>query len=87
MVYTYLAGAVGHSRSQGAFRALSRGYIHWASGRLNVMDVHTQHPEFCHVRSTMTPSMKTGTYQVYILLGRNGGATSVVSATCECAAG
>ena len=87
MVYTYLAGVVGHSKSEGAFRALSRGYTHWASGRLSVLEVNTCHPEFCHVRSTMKPSMKPGCYQVYILLARNGGVTSVQSAKCECAAG
>lgn len=87
MVYTYLAGFVGHSKSEGAFRALSRGYTHWASGRLSVLEVNTCHPEFCHVCSTMKPSMKPECYQVYILLARNGGVTSVQSATCECAAG
>lgn len=89
LVYTYLAGGVGHdhSESQGAFRALTRGYTHWASGRLSVLEIHTQHPEYCHVRSNMKPSMKTGIYTVYMLLSKNGGVTSVVSATCECAAG
>ena len=34
LVYTYLAGHVGHFGEEGAFRALERGYAHWASGRL-----------------------------------------------------
>lgn len=75
LVYTYLAGTVGHSKTQGAFRVLSCGYTHWASGRLSVIDIHTQHPAFCHVRSTMKPSMKPGVYQVYILLSRGEGPT------------
>ena len=87
MVYTYLAGVVGHSKTQGAFRALSRGYTHWALGRLSALEVNTHHPELCHVRSNMRPSMKPGSYVVYVLLARNGQATSVMSATCDCAAG
>ena len=31
--------------------------------------------------------MKPGSYQVYLLLGRKEVVTSVLSATCECAAG
>ena len=31
---SYLAGHCGRDSYQGAFRALSRGYIHYASGRL-----------------------------------------------------
>jgi len=34
----------------------------------------------------MTPSMKSGTYRVYILLGKKG-LTTIEKATCECAAG
>ena len=30
VVYTYLAGHVGRSGDEGAFQALTRGYIHWA---------------------------------------------------------
>ena len=35
LVYTYLAGHVGNTGDQGAFRALSRGYMHLASGWMN----------------------------------------------------
>ncbi len=35
LLYTYLAGHVGLIGDQGAFRALSRGYTHWASGRVD----------------------------------------------------
>ena len=74
-------------KKQGAFRALSRGYTHWASGRLSVLEVNCHNPHYCHVRSAMKPSMKVGTYKVYLLLGRTGNFATVVAATCECAAG
>ena len=87
LVYTYLAGHVGRTGDQGAFRALARGYTHWSSGRLEEMDVNTNHPEYCHVRCTMTPSMKSIPYHIYLLLGRDGELATICSATCECAAG
>ena len=87
LVYTYLAGHVGHTRDQGAFRALARGYTHWASGRLQELAVNTNHPYYCHVRCTMNPSMKTGTYEVYLLLSREGSLAAICSAKCDCAAG
>ena len=55
-------------------------------GRLEEMDINTNHPEYCHVRRTMTPSMKSIPYHVY-LLGRDGELATICSATCECAAG
>ena len=35
------------------FRALSRGYTHWTSGRLNEIQVNTNHPLFlsCSLQS------------------------------------
>ena len=66
-MYTYLAGHVGHDGDEGAFRALTRGYQYWASGRIEEIQVNTNHPEFCHVRCTMKPSMKMGHYNVYLL--------------------
>ena len=86
-MYTYLAGHVGRSESEGAFRALDRGYKHWASGRLQELEVNTNHPRYCHVRRTMNPSMKAGTYHVYLLLGREGSLATIYSAKCECATG
>ena len=65
-MYTYLAGHVGRTGDQGAFRALARGYTHWSSGRLEEMDINTNHPEYCHVRCTMTPSMKSIPYHIYL---------------------
>ena len=87
MLYTYLACGVGRSEVQGAFRALTRGYNHWASGRLDQLQVNTAHPEYCHVRGTCTPSMKPGSYHVYLLLRKEGEVASIETATCECATG
>ena len=86
-MYTYLAGHAGRVGEQGAFRALTRGYTHWASGRLEEMEVNTNHPEYCHVRCVMKPSMKTGAYHVYGLLKRDGQLATISLATCDCAAG
>ena len=86
LVYTYPVGHVGHFGVQGAFRALTRGYTHWASGRLQEMELN-KHPFYCHIRCTMTPSMRAGVYKVYILLGREGELATICSATCECSAG
>ena len=44
LVYTYLAGNVGQAGDEGAFRALARGYTHWASGRLQQLQVNTNNP-------------------------------------------
>ena len=87
LVYTYLVGHVGRTGDQGAFRVLARGYTHWSSGRLEEIDVNTNHSEYCHVRCTMTPSMKSIPYHIYLLLGRDGELATICSATCECAAG
>ena len=87
MLYTYLACGVGLSKVQGAFRALTRGYNHWASGRLDHLQINSMHPEYCHVRVSCTPSMKPGTYNVYLLLHKEGEVASILTATCECAAG
>ena len=86
-MYTYLAGHVGHSSEQGAFRALTRGYNLWASGRIDQIEVNIEHPKYCHVCCSIKPSIKVGLYHVQILLGREGGLVTVCSASCECAAG
>ena len=86
-LYTYLACGVKRSEVQGAFRALTRGYNHWASGRLDQLEVNMMHPQYCHVRGMCTPSMKPGTYHVYLLLARDGELANIETATCECAAG
>ena len=87
LLYTYLASGCGRDKTEGAFRALQRGFIHWASGRLDRLEVNCRHPCFCHVRCDMTPSMKAGIYHVYLLLGKEGQLATIEKATCECAAG
>ena len=87
LVYTYLAGHVGRSGDEGAFRALTRGYTHRASGRLDEINVNIKNPMFCHVRASIKPSMKAGVYRVYLLLQSDEGLASIISATCQCAAG
>jgi len=86
-IYAYLSSRVGHESGEGTFRALTRGYTHWASGRIDRLDINTQHPEYCHIQSVMKPSMKPGSYHVWLLLGRDGPFASIQRATCECAAG
>ena len=87
LVYMYLAGLVGHMGDQGAFRALARGYTHWASGRLEEIQINTNNPEYCHVQCKIKPSMKVGVYNVYVLLGKEGELACIHTATCGCAAG
>lgn len=87
LVYAYLAGHVGHVGDQGAFRALTRGYNHWASGRLEEIQINSNNPQCCHVHCKVKPSMKVGVYTVYILLWREGELACIQSATCECPAG
>lgn len=87
LVYTYLAGHVRRVGEEGAFRALARGYTHWASGRLQELQVNTNNPLYCHVQCVMSPSMKAGTYHIYLLLGKEGDLATIRSAKCDCAAG
>lgn len=88
LVYTYLAQHTSNDKGESTFRALTRGYTHWKSGRIHTISVNTQHPLFCHVKSTMKPSMKPGSYQVWIMLqGDDLGYATVLLATCQCAAG
>ena len=86
-MYTYLASGAGRTESEGTFRALTRGYVHWASGRIESIEVNLQNPLYIHVRSSMKPSMKAGCYHVWILLQWEDDLATVRSATCECAAG
>ena len=57
LLYTYLACGVNQSEMHGAFRALTRGYNCWASGRIDQVEINTMHPTYCHVRCTCAPSM------------------------------
>ena len=86
-IYTYLSSGCGRNKTEGGFRALQRGFIHWASGRLDRLKVNCRHPHFCHICCNMTPSMKAGIYHVYLLLGKEGQLATIDKATCECAAG
>ena len=87
LMYTYLAEGSGNTSGRGAFRALQRGFNHWSCGRLSNIEVNTPNPSFCNVRCRMTPSMKTGVYNVTILLGCDGELANIEAATCQCAAG
>lgn len=84
VLYSYIAEGVGNVSGGGTFRALTRGYTHWASGRLDRHEVHCCHPDYYHVRCQLTPSMKSGVYHVYILFDRE---PTVELAQCKCAAG
>jgi len=53
LVYSYPGGHVGRSSEEGAFRALTLGYTHWASGRLEQMEVNVKHPDHCHMWCNM----------------------------------
>ena len=86
-VYTYLASGAGRTQSEGTFRALTCSFIHWASGRIDSIEVNVQNPLYVHIRSSVKPSMKQGNYHVWILLQREDDLATVRSATCECAAG
>ena len=85
-LYTYLSVECERLTGHGAFRAFQRGHVHWTSGRILRIQVNCQHPMYCHVHCSMTPSMKPGVYHVYVLLEK-GDVTTVKKATCECAAG
>ena len=88
-LYNYLAEGVGFLSGEGAFqafRALSRGYTHWASGRIESIEVNLRNPDYCHVQCTMRPSMKSGHYRVYVVLS-TAAKPDILLATCECAAG
>jgi hypothetical protein len=88
LVYTYLAGHIGcNSNTVGAFRALKQGYILWASGRLEKIEVNVNRPEYCHIRSAVKASMRKVTYTVYFLFHYTYYLSSVLRATCPCAAG
>jgi len=83
-LYTYLACGVGCPKRQGAFRAWTHGYNHWASGRLDQLQVNATQPCYCHIHGTTTPSTKPGSYAPWL---REGEVASIETATCECATG
>ena len=84
-LYSYLAEGVSNVSGKGAFRALTRGYQLWASGRIARIEINKEHPQMCFVRANVTPSMRAGIYKVSLLLSKETG--DVKRALCECAAG
>ena len=83
---TYLDSHTGRERGEGTFRALSRGYTHWASGRVKRIEVNSENSLYCHVQSVMKPSMRQGSYRIWLMLKCTGSYATVSHATCECAA-
>ena len=87
-LYQYLSAGVGQEQESKTFRALYRGYNHWASGRVDEIEVNTQNLYYCFVKCVVTPSMKPGSYKVYLLLSRGSdGYGDIRTASCQCAAG
>ena len=89
-MYQYLSSGAGRvcDVEGTTFRALYKGYNHWASGRVDKIEVNTQNPFYCFIRCSVTPSMKQGQYKVYLLLyHRADGYGDIKTASCQCAAG
>ena len=84
-LYTYLACSV-DSKPQEVFRALSHGYNHWVCGQIDEIQVHTAHPQYCHIRARATPSMKPGNVSRLFLTSKGREVFNIETATCECAA-
>jgi len=57
-LYRYMALGVSYEGSSGRFRALIRGYIFWASGRVQSVAIYVQNPCICFVRGRVFPLMK-----------------------------
>ena len=51
------------------------------------IDINTNNPILRHVRCVVKASMKSARYNVYILLKRDNQSSSILNATCDCAAG
>ncbi len=87
-MYEYLSSGTGHYEGSKTFRALYRGYNHWASGRVDKIEVNTQNPLYCFIQSSITPSMKPGSYKVNLLLSCGpAGYGEIKTGSCQCAAG
>ena len=87
-LYQHLSTGVGQERESKTFRALYRGYNHWASGRVDKIEVNTQNLDYCFVRCVVIPSMKLGSYKVCLLLSHGpDGYGGIKTASCQCAAG
>ena len=87
-MYEYLSSGAGRKKDGKSFCALRDGYRHWSSGRAGKIEVNTSNRSFCFVRSVVTPFMKTGSYNVSLLLaGEPGAHGTIQSASCQCVAG
>ena len=87
MVYSYLDTHTGREHGEGTFRALSCGYTHWASGRVERIEVNCKNPLYCHIQSVMKPSMRQGSYRIWLVLKCTGPYAAMSHVTCECTAG
>ena len=88
LVYTYLSQRTSNDNGESTFLELTRGYTHWKPGCIHAISINIKHPIYCHIQSTMKPSMKPDSYQVWIMLQRDDlGYATVKCATCQCAAG
>lgn len=67
-VYTYLASGAARAQSEGTFCALTHGFTYWASVSIDSIEVKIHNPLHAHTQSWMKPSMKQGSYHVWILL-------------------
>ena len=84
-MYQYLS--CGEKQST-TFCALYRGYNHWASGRVEKIEININDPSYCFVHCCVVPSMKTGIYKVDLLLKKNStGYGEIHTASYQCAAG
>ena len=84
-MYQYLS--CGEKQST-TFRALYKGYNHWASGRVEKIEININNPSYCFVRCCVVPSMKAGVYKVNLLLRKDSaGYGEIQTASCQCAAG
>ena len=89
-LYTYLAEGVGNTQGKKAFRALKRGYIHFSSGRVKNVEIQNRNPTYMFIKSSMIPSMRSGTYKVTMILKKEfvqeQCVGNIVQASCDCAA-
>ena len=88
LVYIRLSQQASNDNGESTFGASTRGYTHWKFGRIHTISINIKHPIYCHIQSTMKPSMKPCSYQVWIMLQHDDlGYATVKCATCQCAAG
>ena len=52
-VYTYLSSGAGRTQREGTFPVLTCGSIHWASGRIDSIEVNIHNPLYVHIQSSI----------------------------------